>query len=393
MHVDSWRKGRVDFLERVIQGNLSKISSSMAMFRRWALQKGLNPSETAYVRTGRSGTLPIRFSQSGDPAIEKEYRTHYVSPALSERKQQALVQKLDRAPKPVAFETVRDAQCSECGAEMAQGSLLFMEAEQPLCMQCAGLSDLEYLASGNMALTRRATKISERVVVVVRFSRSRKRCERQGILVEIAAIEKAERECLEDAGEREAARVRGAEERRKEDRKLVLRITERIRELFPGCSPQELTAISEHTAQRGSGRVGRTQAGRNLENEPLIAAVRAAVRHKYTNYDEMLGRGMDRMTARGGSRRRSRKFWLHGAVQLPPTEASRALDRQHNSLRETRGLKVDSIMFSNEPRRRAYSGTSPAVPAIDRVVVADEPESKYCWQCVRGSASAGVDRF
>ncbi len=38
--VDSWRKGRVDFLEQVIQGNLKKISSSMAIFRRWAREKG-----------------------------------------------------------------------------------------------------------------------------------------------------------------------------------------------------------------------------------------------------------------------------------------------------------------------------------------------------------------
>jgi hypothetical protein len=37
VRVDDWRKGRVDFLERVIQGNLPKISSSMAIFRRWAL--------------------------------------------------------------------------------------------------------------------------------------------------------------------------------------------------------------------------------------------------------------------------------------------------------------------------------------------------------------------
>jgi hypothetical protein len=297
--IESWRKGRIDFLERVIQGNLSKISSSMAVFRHWAKEKGLKPSETAYVRTGRSGRLPLQFSKGGDPTIEKEYRTHYISTALSERKQQALVERLDRAPKPVVFEIARESQCSECGVEMPQGSLLFMEAEQPLCMRCAGLSDLEFLAAGNMALTRRATKLSERVVVVVRFSRSRKRYERQGILVEIAAIEKAERECLEDADEREAARVRGAEGRRKEDRKLVLQMTERVRELFPGCPSHELAAITEHTAQRGSGRVARSEAARNLENEPLITAVRAAARHKYTNYDEMLGQGVDRMTARG----------------------------------------------------------------------------------------------
>jgi hypothetical protein len=44
--VDLWRNGRVDFLEHVIQGNLSKISSSMAIFHRWAREKGLKPSET-----------------------------------------------------------------------------------------------------------------------------------------------------------------------------------------------------------------------------------------------------------------------------------------------------------------------------------------------------------
>jgi hypothetical protein len=187
-HVDSWRKGRIDFLERVIQGNLNKISSSMAMFRRWALDKGLKPSETIYVRRTRSGKLPLRFSRSGDPAIEKNYRTHYISPALTELKQQSLVQRLERAPLPVVFEIVRESQCSECRVEMAQGSILFMEAEQPLCMQFAGFGDLEYLPAGDTALTRRATKYSERVAVVVRFSRSRKRYERQGILVELAAI-------------------------------------------------------------------------------------------------------------------------------------------------------------------------------------------------------------
>jgi hypothetical protein len=297
-HVNSWRKGRIDFLERVIRGNLNKISSSMAIFRRWALEKGLKPSETMYVRRTRGGRLPLRFSKSGDPAIEKNYRTHYISPALSGRKQQSLVQKLDRAPQPVVFEIVRDSQCSECGAEMTQGSLLFIEAEQPLCVQCAGFGDLEYLPAGDTALTRRATKYSERLAVVVRFSRARKRYERQGILVESAALDRAERECVNDADQRAAARERDAERRREEDRKLVSRMTERIGHLFPSCPPQERAAIAEHTAARGSGRVGRTQAGRNLEDEPLITAVRAAVRHNYTNYDAMLARGTDRITAR-----------------------------------------------------------------------------------------------
>ncbi|MBI3681028.1 MAG: hypothetical protein HY235_11600 [Acidobacteria bacterium] len=87
--LQDWRKGRVDFLERVIQGNLKKISLAMSMFRRWARTNGLKPSETGYVRHTRGGTLKLRFSKSGDPGIEKSYRTHYISAELSQRKRQS----------------------------------------------------------------------------------------------------------------------------------------------------------------------------------------------------------------------------------------------------------------------------------------------------------------
>lgn len=154
-------------------------------------------------------------------------------------------------------------------------------------------------AAGDTALTRRATKYSERTAVVVRFIRARKRYERQGILVEILALEKAERECTEDADERATARMRGAERRGKEDRELVVRMAKQIGILFPGCPAHELAAIAEYTAViRGSGRVGRTEAGRNLEEYALTAAVIAAVRHKHTEYDKLLAQGMDRATAR-----------------------------------------------------------------------------------------------
>ena len=68
--------------------------------------------------------------------------------------------------------------------------------------------------------------------------------------------------------------------------------------LFPGCPPNELSAIAEHTVARGSGRVGRTEAGRNLEERALTAAVIAAVRHNHTEYDRLLAQGVDRVTAR-----------------------------------------------------------------------------------------------
>lgn len=199
---------------------------------------------------------------------------------------------------PVVFQVLRDSQCSECGAEIPRNSLLFLEARQPLCLPCAGFDDLEFLPSGDATLTRRATKYSARSIVVVRFSRSRGRYERQGILVESAAIEKAEQECTEDAEARAVSRARAAERRRQQDRDLVARITKHIAMLFPRCPPREVAAIAQHTAVRGSGRVGRTEAGRNLDERALTAAVVAAVRHNHTRYDELLARGADRGTAR-----------------------------------------------------------------------------------------------
>jgi hypothetical protein len=297
-HVESWRKGRLDFLERLIQGDLKKISLSMSLFRQWAREKGLRPSETRYVCSGRGGTVDLRFSISGDPEIERHYRTHFVSPDLSERKLEKLEERLSRAPQPVVFEILRDSECTECGAELPRGSLLFLEAEQALCLACARLGDLEFLPAGDTALTRRATKYSGKTATVVRFSRSRGRYERQGILVESAAVEKAESECTLDADDRAQARARAAKLRAKQDEELVDQMTGRILALFPRCAPREARAIAAHTAARGSGRVGRTEAGRNLEERALFAAVAAAVRHKHTNYDALLAGGEDRADAR-----------------------------------------------------------------------------------------------
>lgn len=80
-----WRQGRIPFLERAVNANLSKISRAMRHFRRWAKGRGLKPSETAYVARTRD-RRPLRFSKSGKPSIELAYRTHWVSPKLSERK-------------------------------------------------------------------------------------------------------------------------------------------------------------------------------------------------------------------------------------------------------------------------------------------------------------------
>jgi hypothetical protein len=86
--------------------------------------------------------------------------------------------------------------------------------------------------------------------------------------------------------------------RREQDRDLVARMTQAILGLFPGCPREEARAIATHTAARGSGRVGRTSAGRTLEPEALTAAVVAAIRHNHTRYDQLLMRGWSRIDAR-----------------------------------------------------------------------------------------------
>jgi hypothetical protein len=126
-----------------------------------------------------------------------------------------------------------------------------------LCLDCADLGHLEFLPSGDAALTRRATKASRLSAVVVRWSTRRNRYERQGILAEAAAIEQAAQECLSDADVR--ARRRTGEQSRRADQDVRFRseFAAAICEQFPGCPVDRAEAIALHAAARGSGRVGR----------------------------------------------------------------------------------------------------------------------------------------
>jgi hypothetical protein len=109
-HVQEWRSGRVPYLERVIQSNLRKISRSMHVFRVWARERGLKPSETVYLARTRGSRRQLRFSKSGDRGIEQAYRTHFVSPELSARKHEQLQARLSAPPEIVVFSTLRDSE-------------------------------------------------------------------------------------------------------------------------------------------------------------------------------------------------------------------------------------------------------------------------------------------
>ena len=197
------------------------------------------------------------------------------------------------------FISSRDSKCEECKEDLGRSAWILLAGERgALCLACAELEHLPFLPSGNAALTRRAKKHSRRHAVVLKWSRARKRYERQGLLVEEEALAKAEAECLADEEARQRSRLRSAERRKELDEQYVASFAKRIRELFPNCPMNREQPIAEFACLKYSGRVGRSAAGKQLDEDAIHLAVIAHVRHEETDYDTLLGGGMDRYEAR-----------------------------------------------------------------------------------------------
>jgi hypothetical protein len=201
----------------------------------------------------------------------------------------------------VVVSALKKWACTSCGGT---GDLLKMEDGGPLCVDCADLGHLIFLPSGDAALTRRAKRSSGLSAVVVRWSRTRNRYERQGILAEAEAIERAEQECLSDAEARARRRERDQARRASEDVRFQAEFADAIRKLFPGCPPARAEEIARHAATRGSGRIGRSAAARVFQPDAVHLAAAASVRHVDTNYDQLLMSGVDRARARDRVRQR-----------------------------------------------------------------------------------------
>jgi hypothetical protein len=197
------------------------------------------------------------------------------------------------------FISHRESTCSECGEHLgAKAWITLAGGKGALCLACADLDHLLFLPSGNVALTRRARKHSTLSAVVLQWSRARQRYERQGLLVEAQGLEKAEEECLADNDVRERRRAREAARREVLDCQYVDQFAARVRALFPKCPTGRERAIAEHACRKYSGRVGRSATAKALDEEAVRLAVIAHVRHRETNYDELLARGYGRWEAR-----------------------------------------------------------------------------------------------
>jgi hypothetical protein len=197
------------------------------------------------------------------------------------------------------FITTGEASCSECGEDLGRKAwITLVEDKGALCLACADLDHLVFLPAGDAALTRRSRKHSTLCAVVLRWSRARKRYERQGLLVEEEALDQAEEECLADEDVRARRRERAAVRRAELDREYVQQFAERVRALYPGCPPGREVTIAEHACLKYSGRVGRSAAAKSFDEEAIRLAVVAHVRHRETRYDTLLAAGYDRWDAR-----------------------------------------------------------------------------------------------
>ena len=195
--------------------------------------------------------------------------THWITPDLPDKQAERVIERQSAPPDLLVIQPSKDFTCAECGD--SSGDLLTMDDAGPLCMSCADMDHLVFLPAGDAALTRRAKKANRLSAVVVRWNRSRKRYERQGLLVEEPALDQAEQECLADSDARSRRRERDAVRRVDEDDEFQRRFAAEIARLYPGC-PTARAEASPDTPGRGSGRVGRSADGRALDERAIALA-------------------------------------------------------------------------------------------------------------------------
>lgn len=212
---------------------------------------------------------------------------------------------MDTADTIKVFISSRESKCDDCGENLGRQAWITLQRDKgALCLTCADLDHLTFLPSGDAALTRRARKHSLLSAVVLKFSRARKRYERQGLLVEEVALQQAETECLADSEIRSRRAERERIRREDLDQQYIQAFADRVRELFPHSPRGRDQEVAEHACRKYSGRVGRSAAAKSFDEQAVRLAVNAHIRHRETAYDELLGKGWFRGEARSHVRER-----------------------------------------------------------------------------------------
>jgi hypothetical protein len=75
-----WRRGRVPYLEKAINCNLTRLARLLRILRFHAHDLNLLPSVISYVRWGKGPRQRLRFTKTGERRIEQAYTRHFVWP-------------------------------------------------------------------------------------------------------------------------------------------------------------------------------------------------------------------------------------------------------------------------------------------------------------------------
>jgi hypothetical protein len=76
--LEDWRRGRVPYLERVVDCNLTRLARLLRILRFHAHDLKLEPSWTAYMRWTKGPKRRLRFTKTGARNLEEMYATHLV---------------------------------------------------------------------------------------------------------------------------------------------------------------------------------------------------------------------------------------------------------------------------------------------------------------------------
>ena len=199
----------------------------------------------------------------------------------------------------LVFISTKEILCDDCGQLVSKNEYIKLTHERKAyCMTCADLDHLIFLPSGDACISRRAKKHSTLNAIVMQWSKSRRRNERQGILATEEAIRTAEKECLDDLELRKVRNKQSAERRKKIDKQYVQNFANIIKLHFPKCPKGINKKIAEHACEKYSGRIGRTANAKEFDTDAVKLAVIAHIRHTNTNYDSLLMKGYSKKEAR-----------------------------------------------------------------------------------------------
>jgi len=76
---ENWRFGRIEYLEKACNINLSKLTLINKLIGKYSMDLNFESSWTGYNQFGKGIKRKLRFSKSGKKSIEDSYATHYVN--------------------------------------------------------------------------------------------------------------------------------------------------------------------------------------------------------------------------------------------------------------------------------------------------------------------------